>query len=153
MPTDAQRLAARRYYEKNRDLRMEAMRTRAKTLASSKDTSERRADWVDAYRRHTLTKKERIIAGWMEEKNGVVRSFLRDYVFPNRERLSMSFFKQFSEAIADNPEENALPPLIDGPSTKDESEEGEVAEEEEGEDDSGIQDSSSDYGGSDKGVV
>jgi hypothetical protein len=148
MPNDAQRAAAKRYYEKNRELLVEKMRTRARTTAANKDKDERRTVWMDNYYRTSLTKKERLLRDWMSSKPGVVRSFLRDYIYPNRENLSPAFFKMLESAIADNLEENHPAQEVDGRS---QTQEGENREEEEGL--VGIQDNTSDYGGSDKGVV
>ena len=147
--SDAQRAASKRYYEKNRAILMEKMRSQYAARAA--DAESRRIAWNDSYSKRTLTKKERILRDWMATKSGVVRSFLRDYVFPNREMLPMAFFKMLEDAIADNPEQINLAPPIDG---RPESEAPEGEEGEEGEESNpGVQDYTSDQGSAYQSVV
>ena len=102
MPTDAQRLANRRYYAKTRETRLVAMRERAKTRAAERneylmahpeEREEARAEAAQRYQTAQTNKKTRRITEWLEDPgvSPTFKAFLTRNVLPVVERVSMKF--------------------------------------------------------------
>lgn len=116
MPTDAQRLANRRYYQKTRATRLVAMRERAKTRAAERneylmthpeELEAIREASAQRYQTAQTNKRRRIIEGWLDDPgvSPTFKAFLRTNVLTVVDRLPNKFLDMCLEhlAIAVNP--------------------------------------------------
>jgi hypothetical protein len=129
MATDAQKLANRRYYEKNREARKEAMRIRNREreaerreylMAHPEALIESREKAMEKYYRGVIRRNRARIDGWLDDGglSPVFKEFLRHNVLPILDNgLPPKFLDMCWEhlAIAVNPAQNNPPAEIDAP--------------------------------------
>lgn len=116
MPSDAQRLANRKYYAKTRETRLVAMRERAKArvaerneylVAHPEELEAVREASAQRYQMTQTNKRRRTIEGWLEDPkvSPTFKAFLRTNVLTVVDKLPNKFLDMCLEylAIAVNP--------------------------------------------------